>query len=705
MSLYNKYRPKNFDQLVSSKYNTPNKEQIKSHHAFLFFGSPGTGKTSSARLYMQEFVKDSEKASVIDGKHPDYVEINCAVNNGVDDIRTIVSDVVNTVPISADYKFIVMDECLDYEAKIELSDGTRESIGKIVKNKLPVSVISYNFEKKCFESKKITNWFQNSKKEVYDWKFRSSNKTFTIRASENHKIFSGNREVRLNELNINDTIKVVKRTTCKTRKKAYDFKTRKFHISDEADFFIRGTLLGDGSASKKNLTRIRFTHSSKQKCWIDVKKRILGDLVTTCKEINNKGYGDKSLVLVTRSCKELNGIYDELYINGKKKITKEYLLKLNPISWAAWFLDDGSTNFSKKGEVNGIALSTHSFTKEENILIQEYFKDYANLDFVLQLDKRKNKWYLRANKESAIIFLQFIAPFCSRDTLGYKFPNNLILRDEMKSFSPVIMSKENHDNDNLYELIDATYIGKTNKKLHGKYTYDIEVEDNHNYIANFVLVHNCHMLTTQSQNALLKTVEEPPKHIKFIFCTTEINKVLPAIRSRCQIVPFIKLNDQLLLKILNNIVDGEQLNANTESLNLIVSCSEGSARNAINLLEQCSLLLTDPKAVANVLGTANSVSFDSLTEAICNKDRVKSLLLLEELITNAIDQNSIINKYADYLADLIILRIVDKSKCKFDGKSLLIISEGITNILKDFKILQNIKLISKIHVLKVIDLL
>jgi DNA polymerase-3 subunit gamma/tau len=325
MSLYNKYRPKNFDQLVSSKYNTPNKEQIKSHHAFLFFGSPGTGKTSSARLYMQEFVKDSEKASVIDGKHPDYVEINCAVNNGVDDIRTIVSDVVNTVPISADYKFIVMDES--------------------------------------------------------------------------------------------------------------------------------------------------------------------------------------------------------------------------------------------------------------------------------------------------------------------------------------------------------------------------------------------HMLSTQSQNALLKTVEEPPKHIKFIFCTTEINKVLPAIRSRCQIVPFIKINDQLLLKILNNIVDGEQLNANTESLNLIVSCSEGSARNAINLLEQCSLLLADPKAVANVLGTANSVSFDSLTQAICNKDRVKSLLLLEELITNAIDQNSIINKYADYLADLIILRIVDKSKCKFDGKSLLIISEGITNILKDFKILQNIKLISKIHVLKVIDLL
>lgn len=323
MSLYNKYRPKNFDQLVSSKYNTPNKNQIKSHHAFLFFGSPGTGKTSSARLYMQEFVKDSEKTSVIEGKHPDYIEINCAVNNGVDDIRTIVSDVVNTVPISSEYKFIVFDEC--------------------------------------------------------------------------------------------------------------------------------------------------------------------------------------------------------------------------------------------------------------------------------------------------------------------------------------------------------------------------------------------HMLTTQSQNALLKTVEEPPKHIKFIFCTTEINKVLPAIRSRCQIVPFVRLNDSLLLKILKNVVDGEQFVPNIESLQLIISCSEGSARNAINLLDQCSLSLADPKAVANILGTANSTSFENLTESICNKDRVNSLLLLDELIINAIDQNSVMNKYADYLADMIILRITDKSKCKFDGKSLLIISEGITNILKDFKILQNIKLISKMHVLKIID--
>ena len=214
-----------------------------------------------------------------------------------------------------------------------------------------------------------------------------------------------------------------------------------------------------------------------------------------------------------------------------------------------------------------------------------------------------------------------------------------------------------------------------------------------------------HMLSTQSQNALLKTVEEPPKHIKFIFCTTDINKVLPAIRSRCQIVPFVKLNDHMLLKILNNVVDGEKLTYNIESLNLIISCSEGSARNAINLLEQCSLMLANPREVANILGTANSASFESFTEAICNKDRVKSLLLLDELITNAIDQSSVMNKYADYLADAIILRITDKTKCKFDGKSLLIISEGITNILKDFKILQNIKLISKIHVLKVIDLL
>lgn len=706
MSLYNKYRPQSFDNLIQSKYNKGLSKDSLSHHAYLFFGPPGTGKTSAARLCMAEYLDEKNKHLAISGSHPDYVEINCAVNNGVDDIRAIVSDVVNTIPIQSEYKFIIFDECLDYNCKVELKDGTRTSIGKIVKNKIGAEVLSYNFDKECFEYKKITNWFQNSRKEVFDWCFKStkSNKIFKVRASENHKIFNHeSSEITLANLNINDKIKVVQRTKCKTRKKIYDYKTRKFEINNDAMMFLRGTLLGDGSISKKNLSRIKFTHSVKQKNWAELKKEILGDLVASYKEIKNNGYGEKSLILTTLSCKELNELYDDLIINGRKIVTRNFLNKLNPISWAAWFLDDGSSSFNTKGELTGISISTHSFSKEENILIQEYFKEEANIDFVLQFDKTRNKWFIRANKDSAIKFLNLIAPFCCNEILNHKFPKNLILGNKFKQIKPVYLLKEDHSDKNLYQLIDAVFIEKKPAKLHGKYTYDIEVEDNHNYVANFTLVHNCHMLTTQSQNALLKTVEEPPKHVKFFFCTTEINKVLPAIRSRCQIMPFIKLSDKALIKILSNVCNGENISFNDESAQMIISFADGSARTAINIFEQCASVFDNPEAVGQIVGTTSINNFKLLTELICDKQAVKAIQLLDELFNNSIDPGSLMNKYADYLADLITQRLVDKNSVPYDGKKLLLIADCVTDILKDFKILQNIKLISKINVLKAIS--
>lgn len=219
----------------------------------------------------------------------------------------------------------------------------------------------------------------------------------------------------------------------------------------------------------------------------------------------------------------------------------------------------------------------------------------------------------------------------------------------------------------------------------------------------FIVFDESHMLTPQAQNALLKVVEEPPKCVKFVFCTTEVNKVLPAIRSRCQIVPFFKLKDKQLLEILKNVCGQEKILFKDESLNLIVGCSDGSARNALNLLEQCSTCLSSESETAQILNTASIESFKQLTEYICDKNRLESLKMLEAIFENATDPNSVMNKYADYVADLIYTRISEPSKCSFDGKQLMTLASGVTDILKDFKILQNIKLISKLHVLKIME--
>jgi DNA polymerase-3 subunit gamma/tau len=221
----------------------------------------------------------------------------------------------------------------------------------------------------------------------------------------------------------------------------------------------------------------------------------------------------------------------------------------------------------------------------------------------------------------------------------------------------------------------------------------------------FVVFDECHMLTNQAMNALLKTIEEPPDHVKFIFCTTEINKVLPAIRSRCQIIPFTKINESDLIKIIETVCDGEKYKYDLENLKLIASFSEGSARAAINYIEQCNSLLNDTNGLSKLLGTASVQDFYKLTSLICEKHRVDALILLDEIIANSIDPSSVMNKYADYIADQIVLRLSQPKQVDFSGKHLMIIADGITNILKDFKILQNIKLISKLHILKIIEVI
>ena len=219
----------------------------------------------------------------------------------------------------------------------------------------------------------------------------------------------------------------------------------------------------------------------------------------------------------------------------------------------------------------------------------------------------------------------------------------------------------------------------------------------------FIIFDESHMLSTNSQNALLKTVEEPPRHVKFFFCTTELNKVIPAIRSRCQIVPFFKIQEKSLIKIAKRICDGENLSYNEESLSIIVASADGSARTAINLIEQCASCLEDPDAISQIIGTSSVKNFYNLTKFICDKNKIESINLLDELFNNAVDPGSLMNKYADYLSDLITKRIIEPTSCEFEGKKLLFIADCVTTILKDFKILQNIKLISKINVLKTIE--
>ena len=100
------------------------------------------------------------------------------------------------------------------------------------------------------------------------------------------------------------------------------------------------------------------------------------------------------------------------------------------------------------------------------------------------------------------------------------------------------------------------------------------------------IIDEVHMLSKKRINALLKTLEEPPAHVKFIFATTEIRKVPVTVLSRCQRFDLQRLTIEDLMKLFNKIVAAENLKADNEALHIIAKAADGSARDGLSLLDQ-----------------------------------------------------------------------------------------------------------------------
>src|SRR6201988_1526162 len=142
-----------------------------------------------------------------------------------------------------------------------------------------------------------------------------------------------------------------------------------------------------------------------------------------------------------------------------------------------------------------------------------------------------------------------------------------------------------------------------------------------------------HMLSTAAFNALLKTLEEPPPHVKFVFATTEIRKVPITILSRCQRFDLRRVDASLLVQHLEGICAKEGISAEPEALGLIARAAEGSVRDALSLLDQAiahaagSLRAED---VRQMLGLADRTRIIDLFEALLRGDIAKALSELRD---------------------------------------------------------------------------
>ncbi len=177
------------------------------------------------------------------------------------------------------------------------------------------------------------------------------------------------------------------------------------------------------------------------------------------------------------------------------------------------------------------------------------------------------------------------------------------------------------------------------------------------------IIDEVHMLTNQAFNALLKTLEEPPKNVIFILATTEVHKVLDTIKSRCQRFDFKRITTDDIAKHLRYISDKEEINITDDALRYIAQNSAGGMRDSIALLDQLSVLNSTSEAISvddinRLLGRLSFQSLTSLFDAIASSKQNEALDILNSIYNQGNEPSQILSNLLEYFRNSLILKSV-----------------------------------------------
>ncbi|MHC4647772.1 MAG: DNA polymerase III subunit gamma/tau, partial [Planctomycetota bacterium] len=173
------------------------------------------------------------------------------------------------------------------------------------------------------------------------------------------------------------------------------------------------------------------------------------------------------------------------------------------------------------------------------------------------------------------------------------------------------------------------------------------------------IIDEVHMLTTSAFNALLKTLEEPPSHIKFIFATTEPNKVIATIQSRCQRFDFNNINANLIAEQLKSILKQEKLKYEEDVILPLAKMANGSMRDGLSLLDRLISTGVQPlsaKLLEEYLGCPNSEKTYNLIAEIGDSAPAGTLTAAADLISTGLSEVQICDALTDYMRDLMVVK-------------------------------------------------
>jgi len=194
------------------------------------------------------------------------------------------------------------------------------------------------------------------------------------------------------------------------------------------------------------------------------------------------------------------------------------------------------------------------------------------------------------------------------------------------------------------------------------------------------IIDEVHMLSKQAFNALLKTLEEPPEYLKFIFATTEIKKIPITVVSRCQRFDLSRIKSLELFDFIKKIKEKENGNASDDALKLIVKISEGSVRDALSLLDRALLTLDKDKeldlvAAQKIFGYFDKSQLIDLFELIFEGKEAKVLNTYREIYNQGVEPKTFIN---DFLELLYYFKNIDS--LNLDGNNFLLNDEEFNRI-------------------------
>jgi recombination protein RecA len=377
-------------------------------------------------------------------------------------------------------KIGVMFGCFSYGTRVQLADGTTEKIGKIVNNKLPVEVMSYDPDSDSVVARPVVNWFDNGNADHFlQFTVAKSGKNGRAQfaATPNHLIRTPGGWREAGEIFAGDRV----------------LAAETHRLSEQQFQVVLGSLMGDGNLSPnprgRNGVRLRFGHGAAQRDYLDWKTSLLGNIERS-ERVDARG----AKFVDFTPLPELGELQRAVYLgDGKKLLSEEYLKALTPLALAIWYMDDGSFTLRSKGlqaRTRGgsgrVQICVEAMSGGSRVRLREYLRGTHGLDVTLRSSGAAAKAQLTFTTSASKQFLELVAPYV-HPSMDYK-----LLPGQRGRFAVEPQFVEP-----TQRLVPAAVLD-VHVKPHTRSMrkFDIEVEGNHNYFVDGVMVHNSPETTT-----------------------------------------------------------------------------------------------------------------------------------------------------------------------------------------------------------------